>query len=678
MAADPNNAVFFPATLLFLLRPFSTAVRWSYGLWLVAFPLAAYAGLRRLRIGPAPAGIAAFALSISGPAMTLTSFPHVAWASMLFFPIVALARGAALGRRRDAWLAGILFGLAIDIGEPVIAFHLFLAAAFFCASRPARRWAGRVLVIGASGAAIALPQIVSAARLLPQTFRGAGLDPRFASAFNSVRPLRIFAFLWPALFGDVHSPAAAGFWGGGFFDAGVPYVTSLAVGTVSLALLPAAWRDRVGRRFVLLAAFAVLASFGRYLPGGMTLLSLPGWSMFRYPEKWLFLASYAILGAAAIALDGLASGRGRRASILGAAVLAALSFALAGILAAFPGESLRALESGRIVADTAAGVAALAGIGRDAKQAGLFAVLAAAALALLAREGRARSGVVTAVALLLFLDLFPRTWNWVPLAPPSVFDAPPPAAARVLAAGGRFYFDGETEVADDPLRPLRPAMWGVAYAGNNDIDRFSPRRSFLYGRALASIAFSDPRKTGLLRLADVKTFSAIDLSAAAVAEPLLTTSPRRTVYAIGGGSRFRMPPEALRAPGEEAARRAILDPRFDAALTVVVEGGDPARADASREPAIVTRERRADRERIRVDSAGGFLLRAETYDPHWRARVDGRPARVLPADFAFQAVAVPAGAHEVEFSYEDPATGAAMVLSLAALLLSAILLARRR
>jgi uncharacterized membrane protein YfhO len=51
---------------------------------------------------------------------------------------------------------------------------------------------------------------------------------------------------------------------------------------------------------------------------------------------------------------------------------------------------------------------------------------------------------------------------------------------------------------------------------------------------------------------------------------------------------------------------------------------------------------------------------------------------VLPADYAFQAVAVPAGAHEVEFVYVDVATRAAMVVSLAALVLSAALLARRR
>src|SRR5215471_20526308 len=50
--ADPNNAVFFAPTLLFWIRPLSAAVRASYFLWIFAFPLASYAGLRLLRASP--------------------------------------------------------------------------------------------------------------------------------------------------------------------------------------------------------------------------------------------------------------------------------------------------------------------------------------------------------------------------------------------------------------------------------------------------------------------------------------------------------------------------------------------------------------------------------------------------------------------------------------------------
>ena len=47
----------------------------------------------------------------------------------------------------------------------------------------------------------------------------------------------------------------------------------------------------------------------------------------------------------------------------------------------------------------------------------------------------------------------------------------------------------------------------------------------------------------------------------------------------------------------------------------------------------------------------GWLVLLESYDPGWRAWVDGRAVPVYPANGLFQAIAVPAGVHRVRWVY---------------------------
>ena len=61
-------------------------------------------------------------------------------------------------------------------------------------------------------------------------------------------------------------------------------------------------------------------------------------------------------------------------------------------------------------------------------------------------------------------------------------------------------------------------------------------------------------------------------------------------------------------------------------------------------------------EQIEADVEAGaptLLVAAQIYYHPWHASVDGRPTRLWPANYAFQAFAVPAGTHHVKLIYED-------------------------
>ena len=87
---------------------------------------------------------------------------------------------------------------------------------------------------------------------------------------------------------------------------------------------------------------------------------------------------------------------------------------------------------------------------------------------------------------------------------------------------------------------------------------------------------------------------------------------------------------------------------------------------------------------VRVNAASaGLLVLSDLYYPGWRATVDGKPAKILCANYVMRAVAVPQGEHSVEFSYEPASFKAGIAASAAGVLVVALLIllhvrARRR
>ena len=98
-----------------------------------------------------------------------------------------------------------------------------------------------------------------------------------------------------------------------------------------------------------------------------------------------------------------------------------------------------------------------------------------------------------------------------------------------------------------------------------------------------------------------------------------------------------------------------------------VSGLDGERSFGAGEATLLERSNGRRRLRTRVAPPGGLLVVARSFDPSWTAYVDGRKAESLRADGFLTAVPVPAGEHEVVFSYRNGRILAGLALTLLSL-----------
>ena len=136
-------------------------------------------------------------------------------------------------------------------------------------------------------------------------------------------------------------------------------------------------------------------------------------------------------------------------------------------------------------------------------------------------------------------------------------------------------------------------------------------------------------------------------------------------------SRARLRREIL---GDTLLSSAVLRDEDWATVSPLLAEGDPADARPWREKVLELRKRGA----TRFETApSGFTVQAEAkapgllvvtipYDKGFTAKVDGKPARIIPCDLSFMSVYLESGAHEVVFTYHTRGLPEGIALSLAA------------
>ncbi len=132
---------------------------------------------------------------------------------------------------------------------------------------------------------------------------------------------------------------------------------------------------------------------------------------------------------------------------------------------------------------------------------------------------------------------------------------------------------------------------------------------------------------------------------------------------------------------DEEILRSVLSPGFDPRRAVFLPAEAKGLLAAAGAASIEVTNAKVSLHRVEADinaAAAGVVVVAQTFHPAWRASVDGVETRLFRANGAFQALAVPAGRHQVRLEFRDHRLRSGAAVSAAALLVCALVWLRGR
>jgi hypothetical protein len=417
--------------------------------------------------------------------------------------------------------------------------------------------------------------------------------------------------------------------------------------------------------------------------------------VLRFPEKLAVLAALA-LGTAGVLgwqrlLDEREEGRPEAAdlplALAGVALATALGFAL--LLLRDPRIALGFVAAHGTPGLGPAGTAAAVAYLRAESWGAVATAAAVAALLALCRWRRPPRRLLEGLAVaLLAADLWHYGHGLVRTLPAGVYTVPPPLAAAILPAEDRIFVQavapGSPEIVPrgwgDPrtllirtyvarLEPYSGLLWHLPYAFNSDFDLMLTG----WGRQAQSLLDAEWKQPQMAyRYLGVWNVGTLLLRAGGA--PPAPRDPAATLRRV---------PNTYRLPRFRFVPRVSFHPDLASAVSYArvlawqvnrheqcVRPGGPQETVAFRQPPrLLSFADEGGRIGVHYQAGegGGLFVAATTFDPGWRATLDGAPLAVYPTAACQIAVRIPAGEHRLELRYHERLLGAGAAVTLLAL-----------
>lgn len=663
-----QTAVLSPFSLIGYALPVPQALAPIAAARLLVGGIGMFVFLRTLRLGVA-------ASTFGGVAFLLNAF-SVGWLEHHVSSVAAWLPWALITTERCVrsptgtaivW-SGVVTALALLSGHPETAFKVYLLAgayALYVARSANRRWHG----LAASAAGVLLGTLVCAIQLAP--FLEYLSNSRIVAARASLEgplftnpPASFVTMFIPGFFGTPSD--------GRYVLSSSNYLEQQAYpGLLTWLLASVALASRRHRGLVLFFAAAAAASalimYGTVVASLATTVLPP--LRFAALSRFGLLVIVGLVIVASLGLDDLlerAAGTSKAPWILaaGAAVFIVV------VVAAFMLVQRPLLEEGRQWFATR----------RSVDTAAALLLIALAGLWLTRIVSPRLSGLVAGAVIAVDLLVFASGLH--PLRPSRDTYPATPELTRLQADPGVFRVAGW----EDALYPNSVLAYGLHDYRNYD------SIGVLHYEALLDVGFRFNRTFHALH--HFATPHLLDLlNIKYVVTPPDVEAPRdRFTLIEDGRSRLyrndRVLPRAflvdgwIRLEGDDA-RRALRNGSIDLRRTVVLERDLPPPqlvTPAESAPGVARLVRYED-ERVVIETAADgprLLVLTDTDYPGWAATVDGVPAEIHRADYAFRAVFVAAGRHTVEFRYRPLSFRVGAGLSAVGLLVATVILVSGR
>lgn len=711
LLANGESAVFYPTNLLLSFLPLDRAFGAAAILGVFTAGAGMFALCRRLGLQWEAALLAGIVFQFSGSMIVWLNYPigHAfVWLPWLFYFV-----DLTLATRRPAAVAAtaIVTTIILFAGHMQTAFMLLLAAGCFVLvralvdSRTAgiRRTSVLLLVAGASvgiGVLMASVQLVPHADWIRQTneiaLRQAERSQSlfYPDFWKEILTASISSVI-PGFFGRPSDGLVAGFAYSNFLEQTV-YVGILPLLLALFAAFTTPWR-RIKRgqadRLEVLGGLCALAALfflclAVRLPGIDLINQLPVFNVVASQRYRLLFTFFATI-AAAVGLQRLTGVTGRQPHA-GRLALAALLLSGASMLTIFAaGFALRyfdeqVLQVNRFRQVYPQMLETFSAANIRLYTPALLGIVCAAILISYSRWRLAARWFLAAVASLVTVDLFifgqglnpTMARDWV---------MPLPAAIETIQQSAAETGDGRVLALGDSLPPnlamsyglddslgfdfppasyatLAQALGGQLLDGHNRLrfDRVVPRWLDLTGTryVVAEHPVEGAANMGLTRVLDdghalLYSYSRALPRATIIRRPLVIGEPEAALARVI-------------APDFDPRAQALVD----AEPVSQVQGGPPAREDR-----VAFLQKSPEHGVLAVQLvAPALVVVSDAYYPGWLASVDGNPVRIYRANYAFRAVYLPAGRHEVHFEYKPWSVRAGVTITAVAGFLVAALL----